>query len=78
MRFDKNVKRVLLCGMLKSQAIEFFGGAPSLARALGLTRQAIHAWPEIVPDLYQYKLHHLSGGKLPLGGDVKRDHGAAA
>ncbi len=64
--------------MLKSQAIEFFGGAPALARALGLTRQAIHAWPDVVPDLYQYKLHHLSGGKLPLGDELKNDQGAAA
>lgn len=52
--------------MLKSEAIEFFGGAPKLGRLLGLTRQAIHAWPEVVPDLYQYKLHHLSEGRLPL------------
>lgn len=64
--------------MLKSQAIEFFGGTPSLARVLGLTRQAIHAWPQTVPDLYQYKLHHLSDGKLPIGADVKRNQGAAA
>ena len=53
--------------MQKSEAIKFFGGAQQLANALGLkSRQAIYAWPEKVPDLYQYKLHHLSGGQLPL------------
>jgi hypothetical protein len=53
--------------MQKTEAIEHFGGAAKLAHALGLkSRQAIYAWPEEVPELYQYKLHHLSGGKLPL------------
>jgi len=52
--------------MLKSAAIEHFGGAAKLAAALGLTRQAVHAWPDVVPDLYQYKLHVITGGKLPL------------
>jgi hypothetical protein len=53
--------------MQKTEAIEHFGGASKLAAALGLkSRQAIYAWPEEVPELYQYKLHHMSGGKLPL------------
>lgn len=52
--------------MQKSEAIKHFGGAPQLAAVLGLTRQAIYMWPEEVPELYRYKLHYLSGGKLPL------------
>ena len=53
--------------MRKSDAIEFFGGAQQLANVLGLkSRQAIYAWPEEVPELYQYKLAHLTAGKLPL------------
>lgn len=52
--------------MQKSQAIEHFGGVAKLAGLLNLTRQAIYMWPEIVPDLYRYKLHVLSDGKLPL------------
>jgi hypothetical protein len=54
--------------MRKSDAIEYFGGAQKLATALGLkSRQAIYQWPgELVPDLYQYKIHHLSGGALPI------------
>lgn len=52
--------------MQKAQAIEHFGGVTKLAAKLGVSRQAIHAWPEIVPDLWQYKLHYLSDGKLPL------------
>lgn len=52
--------------MQKTVAIEHFGGVTKLASKLGITRQAIHAWPDEVPDLYQYKLHYLSDGKLPL------------
>lgn len=55
--------------MQKSEAIEHFGGVAKLAGLLDLTRQAIYMWPEQVPDLYRYKLHVLSGGKLPLGED---------
>lgn len=52
--------------MRKTEAIEHFGGVQKLADVLALTRQAIWSWPEIVPDLYQYKLHHLSEGRLPI------------
>lgn len=56
-----------MIAMLKADAIKHFGSATKLAHALGLkSRQAIYAWPEIVPELYQYKLHHLSEGKLTL------------
>jgi hypothetical protein len=58
--------------MLKSEAIEFFGGPTKLAAKLGITRQAIHAWPSVVPDLYRYKLHYLSEGLLPLDADAQR------
>ena len=52
--------------MRKSDAVEHFGGVKKLAALLGVTRQAIYKWPDVVPDLYQYKLHHLSRGRLPL------------
>jgi len=53
--------------MQKSEVIEFFGSAQKVAQVVGLrSRQAIYAWPEEVPELYQYRLHRLSGGKLKL------------
>jgi hypothetical protein len=52
--------------MQKAIAIEYFGGITKLAARLGISRQAIHAWPEEVPDLYRYKLHYLSDGKLAV------------
>lgn len=52
--------------MQKSQAIEHFGGVSKLAAKIGISRQAIHAWPETVPDRWQYKLHYLSEGALAV------------
>lgn len=53
--------------MQKADAIRHFGSVAKVAKAVGLkTRQAVYMWPEEVPDLYQYKLHHLSKGKLKL------------
>ena len=57
--------------MRKKEAVEFFGGPTKLGRLLGITRQAIHQWGDEVPDLYQYKLHHLSDGSLPI--DAERN-----
>lgn len=62
--------------MLKTDAIAFFGGAQQVARAAGLkTRQAIYFWPKVVPELYQYKFHYLSRGRLPLSRHLQ--HGRA-
>lgn len=52
--------------MQKIQAIEHFGGVTKVSALLGISRQAIHKWPPEVPDLYQYRLHQLSDGQLPL------------
>lgn len=32
--------------MTKTQAIELFGSKAAIARALGVSRQAVQAWPE--------------------------------
>ena len=52
--------------MQKSQAIEHFGGVSKLAAKIGISRQAIHAWPETVPERWQYTLHYMSDGALPV------------
>lgn len=58
--------------MRKSVAVKHFGGIPKMSRILGVTRQAIYKWPEEVPDLYQYKLHYLSGYRLRVTGSPTR------
>ncbi len=49
--------------MKKSQAIEHFGSVTALAKALGVTDEAVRQWIE-VPALRQYQLEHLTGGSL--------------
>lgn len=56
-----------MMSMQKADAIRHFGGVQKLAHAVGLkSRQAVYLWPDEVPEKYQYKLHHMTGGQLPL------------
>lgn len=53
--------------MLTAHAIRHFGSAQGVALASGLkTRQAVYGWGREVPDLYQFRLHYLTGGALRL------------
>ena len=37
--------------MTKTEALELFGGRPAdVARALGITRQAVNNWPDALPQ----------------------------
>jgi hypothetical protein len=51
--------------MTKEQAIKWAGTNKDLADKLGLTQSAVSQWDE-VPELQQYRLHHMSAGKLKL------------
>lgn len=42
------------------------GAARKTALALGYTVQSVHSWGEDIPELIAYKIHHISGGKIPL------------
>ena len=50
--------------MKTQEAIDFFHGAGPLAKALGITRQAVHDWGETVPELRAYQLSQISRGHL--------------
>lgn len=50
--------------MLTRDAVRHFGTLTALAAALGITRSAIYQWGRTVPELRQYQLEHLTGGKL--------------
>lgn len=49
--------------MTKSQAIKHFGSISALAKALGVTYEAVRQWQE-VPELRQYQIERLTGGDL--------------
>jgi len=63
--------------MTRSDAIQFFGGIPELARALGITYEAVRQWPEEMPLLRQYQIQELSDGKLRVDAKGTQDDSAA-
>ena len=59
--------------MRKTDVIAHFGGTEvSTAEALEVTKQAVHAWGEIVPEGIAYKVQVLSEGKLQVDPKVYR------
>ena len=51
--------------MKKSQVIQLFGNAQRVARALGLTTQAVSAWREDnVPAAHQFQLERMTNSVL--------------
>ncbi|MCO8166865.1 Cro/CI family transcriptional regulator [Pseudomonas sp. 21LCFQ02] len=49
--------------MTKSQAIQHFGSVSALAKALGLTYEAVRQW-SVVPELRQYQIEKITKGAL--------------
>lgn len=49
--------------MTKTQAVEYFGTAAALARALGIAPAAVSQWEE-VPEGRQWQLEVITGGRL--------------
>lgn len=52
--------------MLKKDAINFFGTQYGLAKALHLSRQAVHQWGDVVPIDKAIKIQDLSRGKVKV------------
>ena len=50
--------------MTKKQAVDHFGSVSALARALGVTYEAVRQWGNDIPELRQYQLEHLTSGAL--------------
>ena len=49
--------------MTKTQAIKHFGSVSALAKALGVTYEAVRQW-EYVPELRQYQIERITLGAL--------------
>lgn len=52
--------------MLTEAAIRYFKTPAGVARALGVSRQAVAKWGEVVPEGSAYKLESLTGGELKV------------
>jgi hypothetical protein len=51
-------------GMRKTIAIDFFGSPAALARSLGISRQSVHGWKELVPEGKASRLERMTGSRL--------------
>ena len=74
----------LKCGvyhaaMLKKTAIDHFGSATALARAIGRTTSAVTEWPDVIPEGMAYKIQVITGGLLQVDHSlyVKKPEAAA-
>ena len=52
--------------MKKKAAIKHFGGVLNTAQALGLSRQAVYKWPDVVPIKQAWRIERMSKGKVPF------------
>jgi len=52
--------------MKKQKAIEHFGSAAAVGRAIGKTRAAVSKWDDVVPLKHIWILREKSGYKLAL------------
>lgn len=50
--------------MLKTDVIEHFGSGVEVARALGIGKQAVSAWGELVPPLRAAQIAQITKNKL--------------
>jgi len=50
--------------MTKHDAINYFGSATELARALGITKASISQWGVYVPPLRAFQIERMTDGKL--------------
>lgn len=52
--------------MTTQEAVQFWGGQTRLAKALGITRDAVHKWKQYPPIDKQFQIMVLSGGRLSV------------
>lgn len=48
----------------KKEVIEHFGSGVNLAKALGISQQAVSAWDKEVPELQIYRIWRICSGKV--------------
>lgn len=54
--------------MTKKEAVDHFGTATALAKALGITLEAVSQWQD-VPMRRQYEIERLTNGELKADDD---------
>ncbi|WP_027855567.1 Cro/CI family transcriptional regulator [Marinobacterium litorale] len=65
--------------MKRSEAIQYFDGIPALAKALGITYEAVRQWPEDgIPPLRQFQIQVMTNGELKADLGSGNEQGNAA
>lgn len=52
--------------MRKQDVIEHYGSEARAARALGISRQAVNAWPDPIPENTAYRIQVLTKNALKV------------
>ena len=52
--------------MKKQKVIEYFGSANKASKNIGLTRQAVCQWHEVIPVEWALRLDKMTDGALPF------------
>lgn len=52
--------------MRKKDVLKYYGGVQSTATALGLTKQAVSLWKDILPECAALKVAYYTRGDIPL------------
>ena len=52
--------------MLKQDVLDYFKTQVAAARAVGISKQGVWMWPEVVPQAHAWKLQILTEGKLKV------------
>lgn len=66
--------------MTRDQAIEYFGSAAAMARALGLSNGTVAEWcrrrgaGKPIPDEQQFAIERLSKGRLRVDRDIAKKY----
>lgn len=58
--------------MKKQAVIDHFKTQAEAARALGISKQAIQDWGDVIPEGMAYKIQVITGGKLQVDPAVYR------
>lgn len=59
--------------MLKSDVITYYGSGVAAGAAIGLSRQAVSAWPDLIPELQARRYHDVTRGRKRNGVILKFD-----
>lgn len=54
--------------MQKKEVIKYFGSVQKMADALGVTRQMIYLYDDILPEMIAYKIEVITNGALRVAG----------